>query len=106
MGGVLSDSDIGSAITSGDLHFAPALESEQIQGASVDLRLGRLAQKTAPNLHTVNLSEGSPTLEIAPQEFVQFITHETIKLSDRLSARIGVLSRHTRQGERVVTEVT
>jgi len=99
MVGILSNVDIRNAIASGDIVFDPPLAPEQIRTSGVKLRLSDAAWKTRlGRLHLVDLSEPSSALEITPKEFVQFTTYESVRLLERLSARMTLMRQHAKRG--------
>jgi dCTP deaminase len=93
-----SDKQIKSALDSGRLLISP-LEEDNIEPASIDLRLGETFKKVThkDDWLTVRLDlendaleyeEVSESVTIEPEEFVLATTAETVKLSDDIVAHV------------------
>lgn len=94
----LSNIDIRKAIKGKEINFDPRIDlAEQIQPASVDLRLGAKVFKTSPEPISKVIGEGEYLL-IEPQEFVQAMTFECVELSNNIVGRFGIKSSLSRKG--------
>lgn len=90
---LLNDDEIERKIDSGELGVSPAITEEQIQPASLDVRLGEEAY--SPEL---GVYRDGDTLLIEPGEFVLGTTLEHIELPDNLAAQLTGRSSVGRQG--------
>lgn len=119
---ILSQTDIRSAVGSGEIGFTPSLEDKQWGEASIDLRLGfqftRL--KDARGL-TISVAEGLSTIgklglwqtkelkefdelgkresyDLPPGEFILALTYESIKIPKNLIGLVEGRSTYARMG--------
>jgi dCTP deaminase len=119
---ILSQIDIRSAVSCGDIGFEPALEDNQWGEASIDLRLGFqfTKLKEAKGL-TLSVADGLSTIgklglwqtkelssqdafgkresfELGPGEFVLALTRETIRIPKHLIGLVEGRSTYARMG--------
>ena len=102
---ILSDKTILSMLREGTLGISP-LEPEQIQPASVDIRLGRtfsVVEDTASGILTMDQKIGYKTIEtdtylLLPGQFVLATTMEYVTLPDNLTAFVEGRSSLGRMG--------
>ncbi|MDB5259204.1 MAG: deoxycytidine triphosphate deaminase [Candidatus Taylorbacteria bacterium] len=116
---ILTSKDILKRIEAGDISFKPGLDSFQIQGHSVDLRLGYTFLIPKTWKHTPQGRVGMPIVdfdnmtrdmfevveleagqyfELLPQEHVLVSTFETVKVPDDLMAVLYPRSSTNRKG--------
>lgn len=109
--GVLSDAELDAAIANGDLVLIPAVDPEQIQPCSIDLRVGRefiferegfhtgLKDETLWGVYTEKLAfpEGE-LITIPANDFVLATTVERVELSNRLAGFVTGRSSVGRTG--------
>ncbi len=111
---VLSDKDIKRALKEGRIVITPSISEEQINPASVDLKLGNqfrvfkhaevthidprnLNSSTNEIMKLIEINPETPFI-IHPGEFVLGITHEYLKLPDDLVGRLDGKSSWGRLG--------
>ena len=102
---ILSDKTMKRLMASGELHIEPITE-EQIQPASIDVRLGRHFLKVDENnIECMNLKEPIKYIEfeadevvIPPHSFLLATTMEYIKLPNNLTAFVEGRSSIGRMG--------
>lgn len=115
---MLTKSELSELIAKGELGFEPELDSFQLQGHSVDLRLGwtfmvpriwemRREGRVALNMDrfgeiksafdTIKLKEGQ-YFEILPEEYVVVLTMEKIKMPSRVMGVLYPRSSVNRRG--------
>ena len=101
---ILADKDIKKSLKSGELYISP-LKDEQIQPASVDLRIGRSFSKPVKTRSITTFDEDVPcydctqdTIVIDPGEFILATTMETIHIPKDISAFVEGRSSIGRMG--------
>lgn len=91
---ILSDGDIRKAVENGRICVEPALEENQYQPGSLDVRLGA----NYSNENTSEIYEDVDEIVIEPFEFYLGHTMDKIKLPDDLSAMVSGRSSFGRKG--------
>ena len=110
---ILSDKDIKKAIKDGDLTFREKLLPEQIEAASIDLKLGPIFKTFQTSkeslldlkkgidfnklMHTQTLEKGEGFI-LHPNRFVLVSSKEYMKLSNRIAVRAEGKSSLARMG--------
>jgi len=111
---ILSQKDIRKLVKTNKISFAPELEETQWGEASVDLHLGRQFTWYRKGIEGVTLSvaQGLGTLgslnlfetedrdsyDLLPGELVLALTHESVKVPNKLIARVEGRSTYARVG--------
>lgn len=110
---ILSDKDIKKAIKDGDLTFREKILPEQIEAASIDLKLGPIFKTFQTSkeslldlkkgidfnklMHTQTLAKGEGFI-LHPNRFVLVSSKEYMKLSNRIAVRAEGKSSLARMG--------
>lgn len=93
---ILSDKDIAAALDEGRIKIDAPLTDEQIQPASLDLRMGHLVVDVS-NSERFNLNHGQ-SFSLDPWTFYRGTTLESITLPDDLVGQLAGRSSFAREG--------
>jgi dCTP deaminase len=92
---ILSDRDIAEGLDAGEIVTEPPVEAEQIQPASLDIRMGEEVVDAATDSR---VEPTGGTYEVSPRRLYHAATFESVDLPRDLAAQIAGRSSFAREG--------